>query len=156
MSETSLEVSYKGDGAVNKFYSIDLLIAVTVAIFCFAGCDSYNIVEPRFYSQKDIIDVPACDEYEGSWREGICWKDKSQEQLGILFSFKEEPTHVRLSILGSAGNVARTLVDELCSAGNHMVNWDGKDDEGKKIDDGVYGVSLQAGNTKWVIWFKVD
>jgi hypothetical protein len=141
---------------VRRVFLACLLIGIAVASFCLLSCDSYKIVESRFYSEKDITDVPTCDEYEGGWHDRICWGDKSQKQLSILFSFEEDPSHVRLYILGSAGNVVKILVDELCGAGSHMVNWDGRDKEGRKIEDGVYGVSLQAGSTKWVIWFEID
>jgi hypothetical protein len=54
-------------------------------------------------------------------------------------------THVRLQIYDLAGRHVRTLVDEHLSAGEHHVQWDGKDSAGDQVASGVYVYELRAG-----------
>ncbi len=54
--------------------------------------------------------------------------------------------YVTLEIINMNGQVVRTLVDEMQSAGNHTVTWDATDDGGKRVASGVYLYRLQAGD----------
>ncbi len=125
---------------MHKSHFTYLLIAVAIAVFCLASCDSYNIVEPRFYSEKDIVDFQ--------------WTDTSHRMLIIKFTLPEA-LHYHLCILGSAGNVVRCYEGMGC-VGLNVITWDGKDNEGKKVEDGIYAISLKAGDLKTVTWFKID
>jgi hypothetical protein len=125
---------------VYRSYLAHLLIAVTMAIFCFASCDSYNIVEPRFYSEEDIVDVQ--------------WEDASHRRLNIAFTLPEALPY-QLYILGSAGEVVRSYKGMGC-AGLNVITWDRKDSNGEEVEDGVYAVSLKAGEYKSVYWFEID
>jgi len=46
-------------------------------------------------------------------------------------------------IIDENGNTVRTL-SGATSAGSHEITWDGKDDDGKLLDDGVYGFLVSA------------
>jgi len=52
----------------------------------------------------------------------------------------------RLVVYDVAGHLVRSLVDDVLSAGNHTVNWDGTDDTGRAVSAGVYLYRLQAGD----------
>jgi len=53
---------------------------------------------------------------------------------------------VRLAVYDAAGRKVRTLVQGLEEAGEHSVNWDGRDDDGRQVPSGVYVYELRAGS----------
>jgi FlgD Ig-like domain len=54
---------------------------------------------------------------------------------------------VRLAVYSAAGQLVRTLVDDVRAPGQHDVVWDGRDDHGAVVGSGVYFYRLTAG--KW-------
>jgi FlgD Ig-like domain len=62
---------------------------------------------------------------------------RDQAQLGFDLS---EPATVTFSIMDGEGNEVRRIVDERQLAGDekHRFLWDGRDDEGRPVPDGVY------------------
>ena len=52
---------------------------------------------------------------------------------------------VRLVIYNALGQPVRTLVDEIQAAGAYQVPWDGRDQRGARVANGVYLYRLQAG-----------
>jgi hypothetical protein len=63
----------------------------------------------------------------------------------ISFTVPRE-SHVRLVMHDAAGREIRTLVNEVRSAGNHRVQWDGRDDYGKAVASGVYFSRMESGS----------
>ena len=55
-------------------------------------------------------------------------------------------TKVTLNLYSLTGNLIRTLIDENEPAGTNVVDWDRKDNLGKKVSSGVYILRLKAGN----------
>ena len=53
--------------------------------------------------------------------------------------------HVNLEIYNLLGHKIRTMVNEFQEAGNYEVVWDGRDDTGKNVSNGVYIYKIQAG-----------
>jgi hypothetical protein len=66
---------------------------------------------------------------------GDGWRDGNE--VGFDLS---EPAEVTFSILDSEGNEVRRLVDnrELAGDTKHRFAWDGRDEEGRRVPDGVY------------------
>jgi hypothetical protein len=54
-------------------------------------------------------------------------------------------TPVRLAIHDVQGRLVRLLVDEVLPAGQHAVEWDGRDGRGQELATGVYLSRLEAG-----------
>ena len=54
--------------------------------------------------------------------------------------------HVTLEIVNIQGQIVRTLIDEVCSAGHHHIEWDATSDAGNKLASGVYFYRLKAGD----------
>jgi len=64
---------------------------------------------------------------------------------------------VRLEIYNVLGQRVRVLVDGEQEAGYHMVRWDGKDDMGEMVANGVYLYRIEAGefvNSKKMLLLK--
>ncbi|MFH1373066.1 MAG: FlgD immunoglobulin-like domain containing protein [bacterium] len=54
--------------------------------------------------------------------------------------------HVTLEIVNIQGQIVRTLIDEVRSAGHHHIEWDATSDAGNKLASGVYFYRLKAGD----------
>ena len=54
------------------------------------------------------------------------------------------PQRVTLRIFDPMGRSVRTLLDESVGAGRNMLAWDGKDNSGRPVPNGVYQVRLSA------------
>src|SRR3712207_2266468 len=65
--------------------------------------------------------------------------DRYRDSTEVGFDLSE-PAEVTFSILDSEGNEIRRLVDdrELAGDAKHRFRWDGRDDEGRPVPDGVY------------------
>ena len=60
----------------------------------------------------------------------------------------ERPTDVKLTIYNVKGQVVRVLEQGRREAGNHSVQWDGRDHSGKTVAAGIYFYEIQAGNVR--------
>lgn len=75
----------------------------------------------------------------------------------ISFSTIEPAMNTEISIYNYRGQKIKTLINEILSAGNHSVVWDGTDNYEKKVSSGVYLYKMEAGNyleTKKMILMK--
>jgi len=64
---------------------------------------------------------------------------------------------VIIKIYNIAGQLVKALVNETRESGYYLVSWDGKDEGGRKVGEGVYFYRIQAGNyesTKKMILLK--
>ena len=52
---------------------------------------------------------------------------------------------VRLRVYDVAGRLVRTLIDDSVTRGTGVTVWDGSDDQGQQVADGVYFYRLEAG-----------
>jgi hypothetical protein len=57
---------------------------------------------------------------------------------------------VALRIFNIAGQVVRTLVDEVQESGSYEVSWDGTDDSGSRVPGGIYFYELKVGGERLV------
>ncbi len=62
----------------------------------------------------------------------------------IQFGLTHETT-VRLSVFDLLGREVRVLINSPTQPGNHIVEWDGLDGQGKRMPSGIYFYQLQAG-----------
>ena len=53
---------------------------------------------------------------------------------------------VKIVIYNVLGQMVRTLSDETFKAGSHIVNWNGRDDNGSLVSTGVYFYRIKAGD----------
>jgi flagellar basal-body rod modification protein FlgD len=57
-------------------------------------------------------------------------------------------TAVKLAVYDMTGRQVRELAAQTLPAGTHAFGWDGRDDSGRKLAQGVYVVRLDAGGEK--------
>ena len=74
----------------------------------------------------------------------IAWPNPFNPQTDIAFGLPRAAT-VSLTILDARGHILRRLIDsERRSEGDHVVGWDGTDDQGRSLPTGVYFARLEA------------
>ena len=54
---------------------------------------------------------------------------------------------VNVSVYNLEGRLVKTLVNQVMSAGNHVVNWDGTNEIGAKVSTGMYIYQLKTNST---------
>lgn len=70
--------------------------------------------------------------------------DQDRDATTLSYTLSEEAT-VRIEVLDANGQVVRTLVaDETQPAGQGFVTWDGTDDSGRRVADGLYRLQITA------------
>ena len=75
----------------------------------------------------------------------------------ISFSVAQTSSFVNLEVFNIKGQKVRKLVDEVLSAGQHSVVWNGKDENSKPVSSGVYFYKMRTGaytRTKKMILLK--
>ncbi len=55
-------------------------------------------------------------------------------------------SNVTIDIINIAGQKVRTLTNQIYYAGNHIVTWNGKDDNGNQLSSGIYLYRLITDN----------
>jgi flagellar hook assembly protein FlgD len=55
----------------------------------------------------------------------------------IEFSL-EKAMHIELTVYNVIGQKVRTLANQYLSIGNHVLEWDGTDEEGRTVSSGIY------------------
>ncbi len=56
-------------------------------------------------------------------------------------------SHVSMAVYSILGRKVRTLVDQALPAGTHRIKWNGLDDRGIQVSNGIYFYQLQVGNS---------
>lgn len=142
------------------------LLGVSMLI---SGCDDYNIVEPRFYSEDEVVEFGDCArdpfvEPAGAAFDSItivlpklipdryavdgCWYNRAEGMLAVFVALPVAGSF-KVSILNSGGGVEAVLFDGLDQAGVYVFPWVAK-------EDGIYAISTQAEHTTVVAWFEVN
>ena len=135
------------------------IAVVIAAVVCLTTCDSYNIVEPRFYSDSDIVEISTCPADKSDppdpidpteFSADVCWTDKTDRDMRIDVQLPRE-SDLKVTIVGSAGNAVATVADGSFSAGLIRITYDAS-----PLEDGVYAVSAVAGDWQDAIWFEIE
>ena len=74
------------------------------------------------------------------------WPNPFESKTSINYSLPT-PSQVSLKVYDKAGRLLRTLVDRMEGAGTFTVSWDGTDDFGRRVSNGVYFYSLKVRDT---------
>ena len=118
---------------------ISAIVTISLVMAC-AGCDKYNIVEPRFYSEDDVVEFGECgwDPYpkfagasdkllivstslEASTDYSVdgCWYNRELYVTWVT----PEPGQITLTILNSVGGVEIVMYDGYTEAAVHQMVW---------------------------------
>lgn len=119
-----------------RFIKPLLLSLLGIILLSLISCDKYNIVEPRFY------DAGFVNEGETIFNDGIF-------KYGLPYA-----CHVYFYLTGSAGNIAKVFVNEDQAAGYHEIIWNWRDDDGNKFPEGLYCITIIAGELSEIRCFE--
>ena len=61
-------------------------------------------------------------------------------KLNVFVPF---PGNVALRVFDASGRFVNTLIKDQRNSGNYIINWDGKDNSGKKVSAGTYFINLE-------------
>ncbi|MEZ4980034.1 MAG: FlgD immunoglobulin-like domain containing protein [Saprospiraceae bacterium] len=81
-------------------------------------------------------------------KPGIIFTSKPSKPVSDFYNnwiFTSKTEMVSLIIYDGLGKQIRILVDEIKLPGSYSVIWDGKDQNGKVVSEGIYYFKLQAG-----------
>lgn len=53
---------------------------------------------------------------------------------------------VKISVFDILGREIKNLLNEIATAGNHYVNWNGVNDAGQQVSSGIYFAKVKAEN----------
>jgi hypothetical protein len=67
------------------------------------------------------------------------------ESTTITFNL-QSATNVKIEVLDMNGKLITTLFEGISDAGKHQLNWNGNDNTGKQVKNGVYFVKVTSGN----------
>ena len=68
-------------------------------------------------------------------------------QTTITFSLSRNTKEVELNIYNIKGELVRNLMNnKVMNSGNHFIQWDGKNKEGKEVSSNVYIYRLRVGD----------
>ena len=62
----------------------------------------------------------------------------------ISFALQQD-SNVKVNIYNAKGQKIKTLVNKQMQAGNHLVEWNGVDDNNKQVSSGIYFYRMEAG-----------
>lgn len=103
-------------------------------------CYNFETMDFSFVPKEDNHGIPV----EYSLRQN--YPNPFNSVTGIPFTLPEE-CHVELWIMDYCEkDTVRILVDEIQSAGLYIVTWDGKNEEGKLVVNGVYYYNIVCGD----------
>ena len=69
-----------------------------------------------------------------------------QQELRFTLQSRQD---VRLSVLGLDGRLVRELAPGWMDAGTHVLRWDQRDADGRRVASGMYFALLRAGSSEW-------
>ncbi len=96
-----------------------------------------SIVEPA------SVSVTADDEAPGMSLSLLAWSNPMKSRATLEYRTSAEAA-VRLELMSVDGRIVRRLVDARREPGTHRVVWDGLDDRGRAVANGVYFGLLRA------------
>lgn len=148
-----------------------LVSAIFFLLLLNFACDDSNIVDPRFYSDDQVVELTdlnsegdnfSCDSIHTGhslpteYSVGAIWFDKARKQLQVEL-YLPVSSDTRLAIVGSAGEVVKIFLNGPTGAGFWRFDWCCVDEDGKSVSSGIYGVSVRAGDPvfKKTRWFKI-
>jgi hypothetical protein len=86
---------------------------------------------------------PVQDETTFSFAVGRSWPNPSSQGSSLSFALPSDQ-RVRVDVYDIRGRLVQTVTDQVFSAGQHTLQWDGRDTGGRPSADGLYFYRLKA------------
>ncbi len=66
----------------------------------------------------------------------------------IISFFSNQEQRIDVSIFNIKGQKIKTLLHDVCSSGENSIQWEGFDNNGKKVSSGIYFYKVESDNQK--------
>ncbi len=106
------------------------------AIFHYADSDNLTIADEDKQSNIIVNQYVLSQNYPNPFNPNT--------KIEFMIPFMEQ---VNVSVYNLEGRLVKTLVNQVMSAGNHVVNWDGTNEIGAKVSTGMYIYQLKTNST---------
>lgn len=126
---------------------VPMIVARTVDGLIVAGTHANGIYTATVASPSSVGQID--DDVPERFRLEQNYPNPFNPSTTIRYMLPREAT-VRLSIVNTAGQEVRRLVDEMQTAGTYSAEWNGKDARGNDAASGVYFCRLEAGGQRSV------
>jgi hypothetical protein len=94
---------------------------------------------------RDVLNIDSITaQHPGTFGFGSISPNPFSERCKITFYIPQD-VNVRIVVYDVNGKPAATLLRTNLSAGRHSIPWDGKDQNGKRLEPGIYTVLLVGG-----------
>lgn len=113
-----------------------------VAVDVHQNVSTVSTITPSDVTGAGVVDGPGL-------RLGLAVPNPARGSTRIGFEL-DRGGHVRLTIFDVAGRKVRTLLDETAGRGQHTAEWDGRDDRGRNVVDGLYFYRLDVDGVRLV------
>jgi len=152
-SQTDIGSGEPGDAmfiAASSDFNIDAGAAVEVAFAIVAGDDLTDLANGaqrarQLFDTATDTDYDASDALPRTAQLNQNYPNPFNPTTTISFTL-ERSAETRLEVYNALGQRVRTLKTGILSAGAHMVDWNGTDDNGGRVASGVYFYRLTAGD----------
>jgi subtilisin family serine protease len=125
-----ISVLFNAAGLSNGFYYSSVLIN---------NPNLYSITIPAALHVTPFVGIEEIGETHLS-----CYPNPFSSHVNIGFEVKEN-TMVQITIHDMQGSIIRNLPISLLPTGKHNISWDGRDDYGMKVKQGIYFCRMVAG-----------
>jgi hypothetical protein len=132
-----ISVLFNTAGLSNGYYYSSVLII---------NPNLYTITIPVTLHVTPFVGV----EEIGETRLVCCYPNPFNSSVYIGFSVKENSI-VQMTICDIQGKIIRNPLHSLLLTGKHIISWDGRDDYGMKVEQGIYYCRMVAGETISII-----
>ena len=117
-----------------------------------------NIIktDAEFNFNEDLFTEEIIDEVPSEFKLYQNYPNPFNPKTSIRFDLPKE-SNVKILIYDILGRLTKKIIDNRQDTGFKSIQWDGTNNYGKKVSDGVYLYSIEAGNfrqTKKMILFK--
>lgn len=123
---------------------VGLTLETVSGIFNF----SFGTYKIQIRDLADLGTLSIDDDFDGITREFALYPNYPNPfnpETRIRFQLAKH-SDVKLMIYDVLGRKVRTLVSNKMDAGNHVVNWDGLNDQGANVASGMYIYRIKAGD----------
>ena len=105
--------------------------------------EPYNRATVYGLSGGQSIDDPDWSEGITSYEKIIAYSNPFMNTTNISFSLKTS-SYIELDIYNIKGQKVRSILNKRVKGGNHVIQWNGRDNDGRRLSSGIYFARLMT------------
>lgn len=102
--------------------------------------EELNLASLLQQSTHNALSTSLIGKYSLIAGDEISVKDGAADQMVFILP---QAGDVKITIVDEEGNTVKTIMQQDLNAGEHLVGWDGTDEEGEEVADGTYRVEIE-------------